>query len=70
MNQNEADVLSPVQSSPNQQEFDTSSTLSDVGSLKSNSTETKYQDQYVFQSSLLPPLAGSRSVLLHSPEIM
>ncbi|KAI3328855.1 hypothetical protein HD806DRAFT_480898 [Xylariaceae sp. AK1471] len=53
MNQNEGvNISSPVQSSPNQQGLDTSSTLSDVGSLKSSSTETQYQDQTHWNSIL------------------
>ncbi|KAI0187438.1 putative fungal-specific transcription factor [Xylaria flabelliformis] len=53
MNQNEGPALSPsAQSCPNIQEPDASHAPPDVGSLKSNSTETQYQDQTHYKSIL------------------
>ncbi|KAI1756534.1 hypothetical protein F4782DRAFT_537648 [Xylaria castorea] len=53
MSQNEGAGLSPsTQSSPNVQEPDASLAPPDVGSLKSNSTETQYQDQTHYKSIL------------------
>ncbi|KAI0442478.1 hypothetical protein F4803DRAFT_519129 [Xylaria telfairii] len=53
MNQNEGVGLSSLaQSSPNIQEPDASRAPSDVGSLKSSSTETQYQDQTHYKSIL------------------
>ncbi|KAI1122388.1 hypothetical protein F5Y10DRAFT_254136 [Nemania abortiva] len=53
MNQNEATGLaSPPQALPNIHELDASLALSDVGSLKSSSTETKYHDQTHWDSIL------------------
>ncbi|KAI0539224.1 hypothetical protein GGR58DRAFT_512452 [Xylaria digitata] len=53
MNQNEgADLSVLAQSSPSIQEPDGSIALADVGSLKSSSTETKYQDQTHWNSIL------------------
>ncbi|KAF2968786.1 hypothetical protein GQX73_g4838 [Xylaria multiplex] len=53
MNQNEGGDLSTLaQSSPSIQEPDASIALADVGSLKSSSTETKYQDQTHWNSIL------------------
>ncbi|KAJ8130591.1 hypothetical protein O1611_g3036 [Lasiodiplodia mahajangana] len=53
MNQNEATGLaSPPQALPNIQELDASLAVSDVGSLKSSSTETKYHDQTHWDSIL------------------
>ncbi|KAI0102931.1 hypothetical protein GGR51DRAFT_525914 [Nemania sp. FL0031] len=53
MNQNEATGLAfPPQALPNIQELDASLAVSDVGSLKSSSTETKYHDQTHWDSIL------------------